>query len=295
MSSNAPKQLAISASQLRSCAKSATYVKYAYGFVHSGPANHDPNLGAGSVNLLRRGASDEARRRPRNRRSTSLLILLAALPLAGCEQLFPPPLRPSTDGYRAWLRGKAGNRSVAFDVSFRRGLGRRDWGNDEVRRSVILRPDLGEAYELDERTKTARVRPLRPGESLYESWGPYPFEPVPLVKLDLTSYGKKFPDFEVTSRALSDAGVGMHPCDVLRLDRLKSDGSGVSETWYLARDLDGLVVHREVRTILENRWGPDVEWNELENVRIEAEEKLFEIPEGWQVVRERGARESPGK
>ena len=39
-----------------SCAKSSTYLEYACGFVHSGPAEPDPNLGADSVNLLRRGA-----------------------------------------------------------------------------------------------------------------------------------------------------------------------------------------------------------------------------------------------
>ncbi len=222
---------------------------------------------------------------------TGTILLLA---LAACDWLLPPPQRPSTDGYRAAIEGRADGRKVELEVAWKKGLGRREWGNEGARHTFIVRPDRGQAIELDESSRTARVRPLRPGETLWDSNGSFPFEPIRITAFDLKVERKLHPDLQVTKQALSDANVGLHPCDVLRIDRMKWDGTGLSEVRYFARDLDGLTVRREVRPIAGNRYLDDVEIDELVNVRIGADDELFEVPKGWRVETAGSLPDEPG-
>lgn len=171
-------------------------------------------------------------------------------------------------------------------VAMRGTLGRREWGNPGARRGVIYRPDLSELWNLDEGARAVRVRPARSGEEFFESNGFYPFNPVPLSKLDPGQLEKRYPGFHLTKRVLSDESVGLHACDVIEIIRMNSERNGFSEIWYLARDLDGLVIRREVKSIVNGDWGEPLEWEELRDVRIGAEPDRFESPPGWNVSKE---------
>lgn len=213
------------------------------------------------------------------------VLLAAALLSAGCEKLFPKPERPSTDGYRAKLSGRSGGRPVEAEIAWRTGSGILWTGNPGVRRGVLVRADRREVALLDEATKTAKVRPMQPGETLWNENGSYLLDPVPPAARDAKSEAPRWPGHDVTTRSLSDALVGPHPCDVIRYDRMKADGSGLSEYRYFARDLDGLVVRREVVPVENNAWKPEVEILEMSAIRIGLRDVVLEIPEGWTVER----------
>lgn len=225
---------------------------------------------------------------PRARRPVRrLLPLLLAFGLlsTGCEKLFPKPERPATDGYRAKLSGRSAGRPVEAEIAWKTGSGILWTGNPGVRRGVLVRADRRELALLDEATRTAKVRPMQPGETLWNEHGSYLFDPVPPAARDAKSEAPRWPGHDVTTRPMSDALVGPHPCDVIRVDRMKEDGSGLSEYRYFARDLDGLVVRREVVPVKDNAWEPEVEILEMSAIRIGLRDVALEIPEGWTVER----------
>jgi hypothetical protein len=213
------------------------------------------------------------------------LLVVPVLLLSACEFLFPPPELPTTHGWRGTLVASVGGRTTRHELAWRNGLARRMTGVEGSRKGLILRPDLGEAWELDEGAKLARIRALRPGESIWDSNGAWPVEPVPFAKFDFAAYQRQYPAHQVTKRQIADTNVGMHACDVLRLDRQLPDGNGMSEVRYLARDLLGLVVRREVRPIVAGSFLDEIEIDEVEAVKVTARPRLFEIPKGWTVER----------
>jgi len=215
-----------------------------------------------------------------------VLALLLGSSTLSCSKLFPPPERPRKDGYSATLQGTRGGHSFELAVAVAPDRERRDFGNPGRRRSLIIRRDLGQAWELDEGTETAYVRPLAEGEQLFPSNGFYPFEPIPLRERHFDQLAPLYHEggpYAISFRQLSDAGIGLHPCDVERIDRSRADGSGFGETWYIARDLDGLVIRREVKAFAEGKYAEAVESEELVGVRFPVDPDRFEIPKEWRV------------
>lgn len=170
----------------------------------------------------------------------------------------------SNDGYRALLAFSSGERyQIAVRGEKRRVEGQFD-GSQLVK---ILRPDLGKIWQY--RSSTRRI--------LEEAWSQsdelvpgYPLEP----RFDSAAYGQRFGG-EI--RQIGDGVHGIHPCDRY----LMALPSGDRVTVWAARDLERLPVRVEHEKKDSSYQYQLVSDTQLLDVRIGADEDLFESPKGY--------------
>ena len=173
----------------------------------------------------------------------------------------------SRDGYRALL-SFGPNEKYRIAV---RGEKRRVEGDFDGSQLVkILRPDRGSVWQF--RPSTRKI--------LEEKWGPtdeimpgYPLEPG----FDPEAYAQRF---GAQVKKISDGIHGLHPCDRYQLAFPSGDRAIV----WVARDLQGLPVKVEHEKKKDDEYQP-FKTVELLDVRVGADEELFEKPKGYTPVR----------
>ena len=116
----------------------------------------------------------------------------------------------------------------------------------------------------------------------------YPLEP----KFDPQAYADRF---SAKVRRIGDAAHGLHPCERWEL----SLPSGDAVVVWAARDLERLAVKIEQMKKDQSDEYQPFTTTELLDVRVGADPKLFEKPEGYQVVKSfqeltAGAAKAPG-
>lgn len=174
----------------------------------------------------------------------------------------------SRDGYRAKLVFSPGE---TYRIAVRGEWRRADGTVDGAPIVKIMRPDLKETWQL--RPSSKRI--------LAEAWSPtdeivpgFPLDP----KFDQQAYGGRF---QATVTKISDGPFGGHPCDRYRLDLPSGDRAIV----WAARDLERLpirVEHEKKKS--EDEYQPFLDV-QLQEIRVGAEESLFEKPKGYTPVR----------
>jgi hypothetical protein len=175
---------------------------------------------------------------------------------------------PSRDGYRATLVFTPGE-SYRLAV---RGESRRVYGATDCAPIVkIVRPDLKKTWQF--RPTSQRI--------LEETWSAtdeivpgFPLDP----RFDQQAYASRF---SATVTKVSDGAFGGHPCDRYRLDLPSGDRAIV----WAARDLERLPIrieHEKKKTDDEFQPFLDVQ---LTEIRVGAEESLFEKPKGYTPVK----------
>jgi hypothetical protein len=174
---------------------------------------------------------------------------------------------PSRDGYRATLVFSPGE---SYKIAVRGEMRRVDGSADGAELVKIVRPDL---------KKTWQFRPAS-RKLLEEAWSPtdeivpgFPLDP----NFDSQAYAHRF---GATVTKISDAAFGGHPCDRYRLDLPSGDRAIV----WAARDFERLpirVEHEKKKSDDEYQPFLDVQ---LTEVRVGADESLFEKPKGYAAV-----------
>jgi hypothetical protein len=173
----------------------------------------------------------------------------------------------SRDGYRALLVFSSGQRyQMAVRDEKRRIEGTFD-GSILVK---VLRPDLGKVWQYRPSTRKILEEPWSNEDELVPG---YPLEP----RFDPAAYAQRFSG---AIKQIGDGVHGIHPCDRYQMGL----PSGDRVTVWAARDLERLPVRVE-----HERKGPDglfqtVSDTQLLDVRIGADEKLFDKPKGYVAV-----------
>lgn len=195
------------------------------------------------------------------RRTLLVSALLVALCCGGIKTV-------SRDGYRALLVFSEKQR---YPIAVR-GEKRRVEGN--LGGSVVVkiyRPDLKKIWQFRPSTRKILEEPWSPTDEIVPG---YPLEP----RFDPHAYADRF---HGEIKQIADGVHGIHPCDrwILTLP------SGDRITIWTARDLERLPVRVE-----HQKKGPQYEYQlvsdvQLLDVRIGADESLFEKPKGYQPVR----------
>lgn len=196
-------------------------------------------------------------------RAGALLLAAAALSASACGGI----KTVSKDGYRALLVFSSGERyQIAVRGEKRRVEGQFD-GSALVK---ILRPDLGKVWQC--RPSTRRI--------LEEPWSQdelvpgYPLEP----RFDPAAYAQRF---NAEFKQIGDGVHGIHPCDRYQM----SLPSGDRVTVWAARDFERLPVRVEHEKKDSSNLFQPVSDTQLLDVRIGADEKLFEKPTGYKPVK----------
>jgi hypothetical protein len=172
----------------------------------------------------------------------------------------------SRDGYRALLEFSSGERyQIAVRGERRRVEGQFD-GSTLVK---ILRPDLGKIWQY--RPSTRRI--LEDAWSQEELVPGYPLEP----RFDPAAYAHRFSG-EI--KQIGDGVHGIHPCDRYQMTL----PSGDRVTVWAARDLERLPVLVEHERKDSSNLFQQASVTQLLDVRIGADAKLFEEPEGYKAV-----------
>ena len=173
----------------------------------------------------------------------------------------------SKDGYRALVAFSSGQRyQIAVRGEKRRVEGEFD-GSTLIK---ILRPDLGKIWQFRPSTRKILEEAWSQGDELVPG---YPLEP----RFDPEAYAHRFGG---AVRQIGDGVHGIHPCDRYQMTLASGDRVTVSA----ARDLERLPVRVE-----HERKGSDglfqaVSDTQLLDVRIGADESLFEKPRGYKSV-----------
>lgn len=174
----------------------------------------------------------------------------------------------SQDGYRAQLVfSKQDRYSIAVRGEKRRVEGLID-GSTLVK---ILRPDLGKVWQFRPSTRRILEEPWSSTDELVPG---YPLEP----HFDPAAYAHRFGG---QIRQIGDAAHGIHPCD--RYEMKLSSGDLV--TIWAARDFERLPVRIEhSKRDPANEEQPFTD-TQLLDIRIGADEELFEKPKGYTSVK----------
>lgn len=173
----------------------------------------------------------------------------------------------SRDGYRARLVFD-GKEKYEIAVA---GEKRRVEGDFDGSKLVkILRPDLARKWQFRPATRKLLEEKWEPGDEIAPG---YPLEP----RFDQEAYAHRF---GAAWKQIGDGVHGIHPCDryVLSLP------SGDRVTIYAARDLERLPVRLEH----EKKTSDDFQMYrlvEILDVRIGADQDLFDKPKGYTSVR----------
>jgi hypothetical protein len=174
----------------------------------------------------------------------------------------------SKDGYRAVL---AFSKEERFEVAVRGEWKRVEARMDGAPLVKIMRPDLKLIWEMRPATKKFMAAPWTPTDEIVPG---YPLDPG----FDPRAYADRFGG-EI--RKIGDDSHGLHPCDRWRMTL----PSGDAVTIWVARDLGRLVVKIEhLKKDQADEYQPFTT-TELLDVRVGADEDLFQKPKGWAEVR----------
>lgn len=170
----------------------------------------------------------------------------------------------SRDGYRALLLFSSGERyQVAVRGEKRRVEGAFD-GSPLVK---ILRPDLGKIWQYRPSTRRILEEPWSQGDELVPG---FPLEP----HFDSEAYAQRFGG---AIRQIGDGVHGIHPCDRYQMGLPSAD----RVTIWAARDFERLPVRLEHERKGASGLYESVSDTQLLDVRIGADEMLFEKPKGY--------------
>ena len=197
-------------------------------------------------------------------------FLAAMLLLAGCAaDPFGAPPRVKTQGYRALVTLRIdGAPKASFDIAARGDLRRKGPADGPA---LVLDLAARRAFRLDPAAKTVRDVPFQ------EAVGELPG--IPLA----AGFDEKA---EAARRKLSvyhregDEVFAGHVCALWRFDDDPAAPGSPTTTYWVAADLDGLVMRFDRETT-------DTDGKErrstvgLTNVRVGADPRLFAAPEGW--------------
>lgn len=199
-----------------------------------------------------------------DRLRAGVCLAAALLPLAaGCGGI----KTVSRDGYRALLVFSTRER---YPIAVR-GEKRRVEGNIDGSPLVkIFRPDVGKIWQYRPSTKKLLEEPWSASEEIVPG---YPLDP----RFDPHAYADRFGG-EI--KQIADGVQGIHPCDRWSMTL----PSGDLVTIWAARDLEGLAVRIEHQKRDQNFEYQPFTQTELLDVRIGADEKLFEKPKGYRPV-----------
>ena len=199
-----------------------------------------------------------------SRRAVVLSAVAAGLLAVSCGGI----KTVSRDGYRALLVFSSGERyQIAVREEKRRVEGTFD-GSPLVK---VLRPDLGKVWQYRPSTRKLLEEPWSRGDEIMPA---FPLEP----RFDPAAYAERFGG---AIRQIGDGVHGIHPCDRYQMGLPSGDRVTISA----ARDFERLPVRLE-----HERKGADglfqtVSDTQLLDVRIGADEKLFEKPKGYAPVK----------
>ena len=195
-----------------------------------------------------------------SRRPLLAALAGAALAAASCGGI----KTVSRDGYRALAAFSPGERyQIAVRGEKRRVEGTFD-GSTLVK---ILRPDLGKIWQYRPSTRRVLEEPWTQQDELIPG---FPLEP----RFDSAAYGERFGG---PVKQIGDGVHGIHPCDRYQMGL----PSGDRVTIWAARDFERLPVRLEHEKKGDDGLFKIVSDVQLLDVRIGADEKLFEKPKGY--------------
>jgi hypothetical protein len=196
-------------------------------------------------------------------------VLLALLPGCTADPFGAPP-RVKTHGYRARVTLKSdGVEKAAFDLAVLRDLRRKE---PEDGPALVLDVAARRAFRLDPAAKTARDVPF--AEAVGELPGGIPLVPgfdekAEAARRNLGIYHRE-----------GDEVFAGHVCALWRFDDDPSVAGSPTTTYWVAADLDGLVMRYD-RDATDANGVPRKSNVTLTNVRIGADPGLFSVPNGW--------------
>jgi hypothetical protein len=202
-------------------------------------------------------------------RALALLAGLATAFLAGCgADLFGPPARVATHGYRALATIKEAGKAESFEVAVRGDDRRKDLPGGAY---LLLKGAEKKAYRVDPAAKTVTAQPFGSLDDLLPG---HPLTPGFSEWAEASRRGVK--EF---SRE-SDSVFAGHVCWLWRFDDRPNEMPSPSTTYWYAPDLDKVLmrVDRETPNADGTR---QLRTTELTNVRVGASPKLFQLPEGF--------------
>lgn len=209
--------------------------------------------------------------RPAGRRRTSFFLGTALLLLTGCTaDPFGAPRRVKTHGYRARVTLRLdGAPKASFEIAARGSLRRKGPADGPA---LVLDLAARRAFRLDPAAKTVRDVPFE--EAVGELPGGIPLasgfdEKAEAARRNLSVYHRE-----------GDEIFAGHVCALWRYDDDPSAPGSPTTTYWVAADLDGLVMRFDRETA-----GADGKEQKstvaLTDVRVGADPRLFAAPEGW--------------
>jgi hypothetical protein len=203
-------------------------------------------------------------------RSALFLASLAASMAVGCgRDFFGAPKRPGTDGFRAHATVKKRGKVVGeFDWAVRGNQRRKEAGS----LVTLWDGDAKTSTLLDTAARTARQRPF---VALDEALPGHPMTTGFSEKEEAARRGIE------TYHRESDAVLAGHVCWIWRFEDRPEDPTSPSTTYWIAPDLDRLVLRVE----RETPGGGEPDSTELKNMRIGAGPELFRVPEDFRSER----------
>ena len=191
--------------------------------------------------------------------------------VTGCSaDPFGAPPRVKVQGYRARMTLRIdGAPKASFDVAVRGNLRRK---GPEDGPALVLDLAARRAFRLDPAAKTVRDVPFQ--EAVGELPGGIPLsagfdEKAEAARRNVSVYHRE-----------GDEVFAGHVCALWRFDDDPAVPGSPTTTYWVAKDLDGLVVRFDRETVDAD----GKEWKStigLTNVRVGANPRLFTAPEGW--------------
>lgn len=191
------------------------------------------------------------------------MALFFLLPLWGCgKDLVGTPQRPGTHGFRAHVTVRAGDRTVEeFELAVRGNARRKEsagavtlW-DGEAKRSAVVKGGRVEERPFTSLDEVLPGHPLTTGFSDREE----------AARRGLERWARE-----------SDSVLAGHVCWIWRFEDRPDDIGSPSTTYWVAPDLDNLVMRVDRETPAAQ--GREVATTQLTNVRVGADPGLFVIP-----------------
>lgn len=184
---------------------------------------------------------------------------------------FGAPARVKTHGYRARATLRSGKSEVNFQIAVRGDDRRKEPEEGTAGKIFIWNGKTRRSFELDPATRTYRERPfvsldeILPGHPLESGFS----DRTESVRRGITDYHRE-----------GDTVFSGHVCWLWRFDDKPGDPNSHSTTYWVAPDLDKLVlrVDREPGPATPS---PVVETTQLTNVRVNASAELFSVPPSY--------------
>ncbi|MEO6326701.1 MAG: hypothetical protein ABIT01_20430, partial [Thermoanaerobaculia bacterium] len=197
-------------------------------------------------------------------------VMMATATLVSCGgDPFGAPVRVKTHGYRAVVKSMAGSKEARTQLAVRGEDRRREPEEGQVGNIFIWKGAERRAYELDPLAKTVAERPFT---SIDEALPGHPLTPGFSDQAESARRGV------VDYHRESDVVYAGHVCWLWRFDDKPGDPLSPSTTYWVAPDLDRLVL----RVVREAGPGtPPISSSELMNVRAGASADLFVVPAAY--------------